>query len=143
METISTIDDDLEKENFKFAMKHCLKYGLMSQSTNFLSLQNIWSSKNRKSSLIRWKTKDNIWYAQNLQTSQYFLQIFKWENWRCCKRLRRSYFTIMLVRFLPPPFPLSQFQKRQTTKIIRFYLLCVKGPTLQSLLPIFSLESLL
>ena len=44
----------------------------------------------------------------HMQTSQYFLQVVKYENWRCCKWPKGSYFTITPDHFLPPPILLSQ-----------------------------------
>ena len=57
------------------------------------------------------ETKGWSWYAHHIQKIQYFLQIIKCKNWRCCKRLTGFYFTVTSDCFLSPPIPLSHFSE--------------------------------
>ena len=103
-----TIDTNLEKKNFSFAGS---------------TLAEIWSqtvidghpivaeyidpelSELKPESL---QSKDPIWFAAHVRTSQYFTQIVKCNNTCCCSKPRSSYFTFMPERFLAPPIPIVQ-----------------------------------
>lgn len=53
-------------------------------------------------------TKDASWMAKHVQTSQYFLQIVKCKDEKCCSRRRSSLFKFLSDGFLPAPIPLIQ-----------------------------------
>ena len=48
------------------------------------------------------------WRSTHVRESQYFTQIMKCDDRRCCRIPRSSYFTLFPARFLPPPVPLHQ-----------------------------------
>lgn len=52
--------------------------------------------------------KDMVWRAKHVRESQYFTQIVKCTDEKCCTRARSDYFKIVPQRFLPPPLPLLQ-----------------------------------
>jgi len=52
--------------------------------------------------------KDMTWRRVHVRESQYFTQIVKCFDERCCSSPRSDYFKIMPQRFLPPPLPLLQ-----------------------------------
>ena len=104
-----TIDDEKEKENFKFAGQ---------------TLAEIWSDviidsypvvakyvdPDSESELKpeRLVSKDETWFANHVRTSQYCTQIVKCFDETCCSKPRSSYFSLIPGRFLTPPIPLIQ-----------------------------------
>ena len=50
-------------------------------------------------------TKLDEWKACHVGQSQYFLQIVKCEDPKCCSSFQSSYLKVIPKRFLPPPLP--------------------------------------
>ena len=48
------------------------------------------------------------WRSSHVRSSQYLLQIVRCNNITCCTLFRSSYKNVVNVRFLPPPFAMSQ-----------------------------------
>ena len=60
-------------------------------------------------SIDRLFSKDETWFALHVQTSQYFTQVVKCHDVKCCSPPRSSYFSLISKsRFLLPPIPLIQ-----------------------------------
>ena len=51
-------------------------------------------------------TKSEEWKACHVRQSQYFLQIVKCTDPKCCSSFQSSYLKVIPKRFLPPPLPL-------------------------------------
>ena len=49
--------------------------------------------------------KSEEWKACHVRQSQYFLQIVKCTDPRCCSNFQSSYLKVAPKRFLPPPLP--------------------------------------
>ena len=98
-----TIDKDLELKNFQFAGR---------------TLAEIWSRLvidgnpvvaefiEADSPVIEEK-KSEEWKAGHVRQSQYFLQIVKCTDEKCCSRFQSSYLKVVPDRFLPPPIPVA------------------------------------
>ena len=50
-------------------------------------------------------TKSEEWKACHVRQSQYFLQIVKCTDPKCCSSFQSSYLKVVPKRFLPPPLP--------------------------------------
>lgn len=102
-----TIDPDLELKNF-------------ANAGNILA--DIWSSIVIDKEPVVAKYKEPIvdddtsefhtwtqdWYCRHVRESQYFLQVRKCTDVKCCGTLRSNLRTILHDGFLPPPIPLKQ-----------------------------------
>lgn len=52
--------------------------------------------------------KDELWVSRHVQTSQYFLQIVKCDNVKCCGQMRSSLKDVLKSQFIPPPMPVEK-----------------------------------
>ncbi|KAL5491710.1 hypothetical protein EMCRGX_G017057, partial [Ephydatia muelleri] len=103
-----TIDKELEKKNFGCAGNVLAeiwssviidKYPVVAE---YIPFEN---SELNASSL---SSKDHTWFSQHVRTSQYFTQIIKCKDGKCCSKPRSSYFEVIQQRFFPPLIPLAQ-----------------------------------
>lgn len=101
-----TVDPELEKKNFGHAGQ---------------TLAALWSDMRlddypvfaeyvepNQSELTNLTEKDPEWFANHVRSSQYFLQVVKCLNKKCCTPFRSSLLTVLPNRFIPPPIPLYQ-----------------------------------
>ena len=103
-----TIDKELEKKNLGCAGNVLAeiwssviidKYPVVAE---YIPFEN---SELNASSL---SSKDHTWFSQHVRTSQYFTQIIKCKDGKCCSKPRSSYFEVIQQRFFPPLIPLAQ-----------------------------------
>ena len=57
-------------------------------------------------------TKSEEWKACHVRQSQYFLQIVKCTDPKCCSSFQSSYLKVVPKRFLPPPLPVVYTRNR-------------------------------
>lgn len=104
-----TIDDEKEKENLKFAGQTLAEIwsDVIIDSfpvvAKYVDPDSEWGLK-----FERLVSKDETWFANHVQTSQYCTQIVKCFDESCCSKLRSSYFSLIPGRFLSPPISLIQ-----------------------------------
>ena len=103
-----TIDDDLEKENFKFAGETLAKIWSDVSIENFPVVAEYVEPEASEIKEETLQTKDAKWFAQHVRSSQYFLQIVKCWDRKCCSQPRSSFFRIIPNRFFPLLIPISQ-----------------------------------
>ena len=53
-------------------------------------------------------SKDQERFDNHVHTSQYFTQIVKYQDIKCCDKVRSSYFNVLPSRFFPPLIPINQ-----------------------------------
>ena len=53
-------------------------------------------------------SKDQEWFDNHVRTSQYFTQLVKYQDIKCCDKVRSSYFNVLPSRFFPPLIPINQ-----------------------------------
>lgn len=99
-----TTDPNLELKNFQYAGE------LLAQ---------IWSEmvidgypvhaeyKNSEEKIRQPLVIDAHWYSTHVRESQYLLQITKCTDVHCCGIVRSDIFSLLVDRFLPPPYPLA------------------------------------
>ena len=96
-----TVDEDLELKNFEYAGR---------------TLAEIWSGLVidgnpviaefiEDDAPVILGTKSEEWKACHVRQSQYFLQIVKCKDPKCCSSFQSSYLKVVPQRFLPPPLP--------------------------------------
>ena len=92
-----TIDKELEKRNFGYAGEILAKIwsGMIIDGHPVLADQEV--IKNSE----EWKSK-------HVRESQYFLQIVKCKDSKCCSPFRSSYLKLVKNRFLPPPISVTR-----------------------------------
>ena len=94
-----TVDKDLGPKNFEYAVR---------------TLAEIWSGLVidgnpvvaefiEDDAPVIMGTKSEEWKACHVQQSQYFLQIVKCTDPKCCSSFQSSYLKVLPKRFLPPP----------------------------------------
>ena len=103
-----TIDNELEKKNFEFAGKTLAEIWSELVVDNFPTLAEYIQPDASELPEGVITTKDQIWFDNHVRTSQYFTQIVKCNNRKCCSSPRSSYLKVVPCRFLPPPLPLIQ-----------------------------------
>lgn len=93
-------------------MKEKLSKSLQAFQTKLDKISTIFSryvdpenSGMEESSILK---KDGKWYDRHVFQSQYFLQILKCSNIRCCKERRSSLFTFLPSNGMPSPIPIKQ-----------------------------------
>jgi len=116
-----TVDKDLEMKNFEFAGR---------------TLAEIWSGLVidgnpvvaefiEDEAPVNEATKSEEWKACHVRQSQYFLQIVKCLDEKCCSRFQSSYLKVIPHRFLPPIIPvvhtLNGIEWAKMTKMLRTY----------------------
>ena len=52
--------------------------------------------------------KSDEWKSKHVRESQYFLQLVKCKNSKCCSPFRSSYLKVVKHRFLPPPISVTR-----------------------------------
>ena len=62
-------------------------------------------SKEADQELIK---KSEEWKSKDVRESQYFLQIVKCKDSKCCSPFRSSYLKVVKNRFRPPPFSVTR-----------------------------------
>ncbi|GBP40219.1 hypothetical protein EVAR_37620_1 [Eumeta japonica] len=102
-----TIDHDLEKNNFQKAGE------VLAEVWNYVVIDNhcvvaefVEPDDIAESSVPDMPSPQ--WYTEHVRESQYFLQIVKCDDRVCCGPLRSSLRSVLPVRFLLPPYPISQ-----------------------------------
>ena len=101
-----TIDTNLEKKNFSFAGSTLAEIWSQTVVDGHPIVAEYIDPELKPESL---QSKDPIWFAAHVRTSQYyFTQIVKCNNTCCCSKPRSSYFTFMPERFVAPPIPIVQ-----------------------------------
>lgn len=101
-----TIDEELEKKNFKYAGE------ILSETWNELQIDNYPvvatyvdpSNENEPEGV----EIDPTWYQQHVRESQYLLQIVKCNDSSCCHPCRSNIRDLLPNRFLPPPTKVKQ-----------------------------------
>lgn len=102
-----TIDSDLEKRNFEFAGSCLAEVWSSITLDTFPVVSKYIKPDNSELDAAEILSKDEIWMSNHVRTSQYFTQIVKCSDRRCCKPARSSYLSIF-ESFLPPPIPIIQ-----------------------------------
>ncbi|BFZ21940.1 hypothetical protein BsWGS_24979 [Bradybaena similaris] len=103
-----SIDADLEKKNFKFAgitLAEIWSQLIVDTFSTVAEFIDPTESELLENQLL---FKDHKWYDIHVRTSQYFTQIVKCTDNKCCSKPRSSYFSVVTERFLPPPLPVVQ-----------------------------------
>lgn len=103
-----TINEDLEKINFKFAgetLAEIWSNVVIDQFATVAEYINPDKSELDAAGLI---SKDQEWFDNHVRTSQYFTQIVKCQDIKCCDKVRSSYFSVLPSRFFPLPIPINQ-----------------------------------
>ncbi|BFZ05261.1 hypothetical protein BsWGS_08300 [Bradybaena similaris] len=103
-----TIDDELEKSNFKYAGETLSEVWRQVTIDNFPTVAEYIMPEVSELEAENLLTKDQDWCSNHVRTSQYFLQIVKCHNVNCCQPIRSSYFEIIHDRFFRPPIPVCQ-----------------------------------
>ena len=62
--------------------------------------------------LVIVRTKSEEWKVCHVRQSQYFLQIVKCTDPKCCSSFQSSYLKVVPKRFLPPPLPVVHMRNR-------------------------------
>lgn len=101
-----TIDEDLERENFKHAGEVLGKIwsGL---SIDSYDVEALYVEPGESRAFLNDET-DPEWYAMHVRESQYLLQIVKCNSLFCCGPLRSSLRSVLPNGFLPPPMKIKQ-----------------------------------
>lgn len=103
-----TFDTELEKRNFEFAGRMLAEVWPAVNIDGFPTVSKYILPETSELDDEALLTKDEKLFSDHVKTSQYFLQILKCNNLECCMKPRSSYFSVILVHFLPPPIPLEQ-----------------------------------
>lgn len=104
-----TINEELEKSNFKFAGDTLAEIwsGMMIDGHPTVAeyVNPVVSELDGGKLIVR----DQKWFHNHVRTSQYMTQIVKCKDMQCCHKSRSSFFKILgHHQFLPPPIPLCQ-----------------------------------
>lgn len=103
-----SVDEDLERKNFKFAADCLAEIWSKTTIDNFpVVAEYIDPDKSELIDVAIWK-KDENWFKDHVRSSQYFLQVSKCQDVNCCSKPRSSLFKIIPDGFLPPPLPIQQ-----------------------------------
>ena len=96
-----TVDKDLELKNFEYAGRTLAEIwsGLVIDG-NPVTAEFI-----EDDAPVILGTKSEEWKACHVRQSQYFLQIVKCKDPKCCSSFQSSYLKVVPKRFLPPPLP--------------------------------------
>lgn len=100
-----TIDDELERKNFRHAGETLAEVWsklVLDKFEVFSEYVDPTRSSLEKEDLI---TVSEEWKADHVRTTQYFLQVVKCHNVQCCGQFRSKYATFFPGRFLPAPIP--------------------------------------
>jgi hypothetical protein len=103
-----TIDDDLERENFKFAGQSLAEIWSEVAIDGYPTVAKFIDPSESEMEAGAIQSKDADWFSRHVRTSQYFTQVVKCKELDCCSVPRSSYFHVVPLRFLPPPIPLQQ-----------------------------------
>lgn len=104
----ATIDDDLERENFKFAGQCLAEIWSEVVIDGYPTVAKFIEPSESEMEVGAIRSKDADWVSRHVRTSQYFTQIVRCQALDCCGAPRSSYFNVVPLRFLPPPIPLQQ-----------------------------------
>jgi hypothetical protein len=103
-----TINEDMERTNFKFAgetLAEIWSHVIVDQFPTVAEYINPDKSELDAAGLI---SKDQEWFDNHVRTSQYFTQIVKCQDIKCCDKVRSSYFNVLPSRFFPPSITINQ-----------------------------------
>ena len=104
----NTVDPQLQKKNFDFAGKALAdvwsRLVLVGHPTAAEYIEPSASEPSEENVI----SKGQKWWETYVRPSQYFTQIVKCDNEKCCEKKRSSYFNVIKNRFLPPPLPIAQ-----------------------------------
>jgi hypothetical protein len=104
----NTIDTELEKRNFEFAGRALAEVWSQVNIDGFSTFAEYIDPESSELDDEILLKKDEQWFCVHVRTSQYFTQIVKCMDTKCCMKPRSSYFSVITDRFLPPPIPLDQ-----------------------------------
>ena len=99
-----TIDDKLERKNFDYA-GNVLADIWSSMMIDSHPVKAVYISDEKLTSPSE---INSVWYSNHVRESQYFLQIVKCTNTKCCGTFKSSLLKILPDRFLPPPIKIKQ-----------------------------------
>ena len=96
-----TVDKDLELKNFEYAGRTLAEIcsGLVIDGNPVVA------DFIEDDAPVIMGTKSEEWKACHVRQSQYFLQIMKCTDPKCCSSFQSSYLKDVPKRFLPPPLP--------------------------------------
>ena len=96
-----TVDKDLELKNFEYAGRTLAK----TWSGLVIDRNPVVAEFIEDDAPVIMGTKSEEWKAYHVRQSQYFLQIVKCTNPKCCSSFQSSYLKVVPKRFLPSPLP--------------------------------------
>ena len=100
-----TVDEDLEKENFKAAGEILAKIWSESVIDDHPVVARYVDIPDTPRDAVECD-KSEEWKSVHVVQSQYMLQIVKCSNEKCCKPFRTNFLEYFPNRFLPPPIPI-------------------------------------
>lgn len=103
-----TVDDDLEKLNFKYAGTALAEVWASLTIDGYPLTAEYVDPEHAEVDSETLHVRNLDWRAVHIRDSQYFTQIVKCSDNTCCRPARSSYFDLVKDRFLPPPIPLVQ-----------------------------------
>ena len=98
-----TIDQDLELKNFQFAGRTFAEIW----SDLVIDGKPVVAEFIEEEAPVIVETKSEQWKACHVRQSQYFLQIVKCTDKKCCSSFKSFYLKLVPQRFLPPPLPIT------------------------------------
>ena len=101
-----TIDEKLELQNFKYAGEILAELWSKMVIDGHPVVAEFIKDPQSEVSII----KSEVWRANHVRESQYFLQIVKCTDVACCSPFQSSYLKVIKDRFLPPPIPVVYSQ---------------------------------
>ena len=114
-----TIDTDLEK-NFAFAGNTLAEIWSQTVVDSHPIVAEYIDPELSELKPETLQSKDPIWFAAHVRTSQYFTQMVKCNNTSCCSKPRSSYFTFIPVGFASLiPLTLCNMQVQDVMKPIQ------------------------
>ena len=99
-----TVDEDLERKNFKAAGEVLAEVWSETTIDEFPVVARF----QEPGSIVSLATVDPAWSAAHVRQSRYLLQIVKCNKRSCCSAPRVQYELVLGGRFLPPPIPLER-----------------------------------
>lgn len=110
-----TIDKDLEKKNFEYAGQVLAEIFCDTFIDNHVVIAEYVAENEVLSDTSNDEVSEE-WKFRHVRSSQYFLQIVKCEDIKCCSKPRSCYFTFFPTRFLSAPIPLKYQPKMSVTQ---------------------------
>ena len=105
---LQTADVELEKKNFRYAGKTLAEVWNDLMFDGFPVVCEYVDPAVSEISTDSIPCWDSKWFASHVRSSQYFLQIVKCANRKCCSKPRSSYFYVMPEQFFSAPIRIEQ-----------------------------------